>query len=921
MRDFGTFACLFLVLWIGVHAVREPTIRGKRNLKVLTSDGSEKLNLHATTRTRFLGPQSFSVSTLDNSYSVVFITEALSKKAYSTCDIGSADLTGKVVIVIDENFECLSLDRVYDAFTSRGAAGLITVTALRIPGQEYYRHDFGPGKMVSRLGGEGAMPFLSVSKYDEKWMTFVGDSLDGSDCPEAGTSSILRQCSDDIQLLLAPGENPWRAMYESWEFILLKRGVIPLLYFMLGCTHLVFNYAARKRQEAASVKGVSVEVGNWLIQGFSLILLSVTMAAGCAGMDEFFRWRHSEVYNESLKGAFSFMVYAHFTSSRRKRKGTQIFPVEFDPRSARTSNTFYRGVVLIFMIDIQAFATKYVLRLDPSTTTIITTGISVFYTIIVSSMCMQILCWSVPAIGNNRAISKRSRGSLKWLDDKNLLDALTATFTMGYVMCLAYAQPQRDWTPTSYAITNTFMLMFRWAACSCSLMFLRITPNNVPDAFKKSEKYFNTNSVEGRDSSSANSEMRSSARDSNYLVHGWTGIDSSEDFTSFTDSEVTTQISTTRSGTHHAASGTHLNDYEYSDYERGYVRPEDALLVRRAVRPYPVSEYRERTDRLNEAIFASAELSTTGPCNLLVCLTDATTIFHLFGFSCANRVVAFIIYFEEDAARLPERIPDDIEVGHWETVISVERQPLLLEADDPNAPRRLWHACVFVDCLQGGWREEETHVLIEVLRSRTWLDTGLVPNRNAISERLAEGETEFVVGMELSAETKHVATVMGIAQALEREGFRTQDITACAQAARSMKTKLQQQSIRKAAEILATGMEAAYRATAIGSSELEIHSEHTMAMMRAGGEILPGPPTSVSINSGGMAGIRVSRRRVEGGDFVHVRTSGIFVGERVSCSRVFFVRPYTSFVDLAPKEVSSRSPPRPSLVRTRLPLR
>ena len=94
-----------------------------------------------------------------------------------------------------------------------------------------------------------------------------------------------------------------------------------------------------------------------------------------------------------------------------------------------------------------------------------------------------------------------------------------------------------------------------------------------------------------------------------------------------------------------------------------------------------------------------------------------------------------------------------------------------------------------------------------------------------------------------------------------------------------------------------------------------------MAMMRAGGEILPGPPTSVSINSGGMAGIRVSRRRVEGGDFVHVRTSGIFVGERVSCSRVFFVRPYTSFVDLAPKEVSSRSPPRPSLVRTRLPLR
>ena len=486
------------------------------------------------------------------------------------------------------------------------------------------------------------------------------------------------------------------------------------------------------------------------------------MAAGCVN-GRILPVEHRGLQRKS-QGAFSPMVYTH-ASSRRKRKGTQYSRLN-STRARRERRTLLQRCGLIFMIDIQAYVTKYILRLDPTTTTIITTCISVLYTIVLSSMCMQILCWSVPAIGNNRAISKRSRGSLKWLDDKNLLDALTATFTMGYVMCLAYAQPQRDWTPTSYAITNTFMLMFRWAACSCSLMF--ITPNNVPDAFKKSEKYFNSNSVEGRDSSSANSEMRSSARDSNYLVHGWTGIDSSEDFTSFTDSEVTTQISTTRSGTHHAASGTHLNDYEYSDYERGYVRPEDALLVRRAVRPYPVSEYRERTDRLNEAIFASR--ISLGPCNLLVCLTDATTIFHLFGFSCANRVVAFIIYFEEDAARLPERIPDDIEVGHWETVISVERQPLLLEADDPNAPRRLWHACVFVDCLQGGWREEETHVLIEVLRSRTWLDTGLDPT-GTLFPSVWQRKTEFVVGMELSAETKHVATVMGVHRRSNVKGF------------------------------------------------------------------------------------------------------------------------------------------------------
>ena len=34
----------------------------------------------------------------------------------------------------------------------------IAVTALHIPGQEYYRHDFGPGKMVSRLGGKVPCP-------------------------------------------------------------------------------------------------------------------------------------------------------------------------------------------------------------------------------------------------------------------------------------------------------------------------------------------------------------------------------------------------------------------------------------------------------------------------------------------------------------------------------------------------------------------------------------------------------------------------------------------------------------------------------------------------------------------------------------------------------------------------------------------
>ena len=277
-----------------------------------------------------------------------------------------------------------------------------------------------------------------------------------------------------------------------------------------------------------------------------------------------------------------------------------------------------------------------------------------------------------------------------------------------------------------------------------------------------------------------------------------------------------------------------------------------------------------------------------------------------FGFSCANRVVAFIVYFDEEAERLPERIPDDVSIGPWETAISVERQPLLLKTNGPNSPRRLWHACVFVDC-HSRRCPSANNVLLDELRARGWLDTALLSQGTANSCRVNVKKEECYVGMEMAAVTQHVATILAIRKTLENEGFKIHDITGCSQATRNMKTKLQQQSIRKAAEILTTGMEAAQRAIALGSSEVEVHSEHNMAMMRAGGEILPGVPISVSINSGGFTENRVSRRRIKGGDFVFVTSSGIFNRERVSCSRVFYVRPYTSFINRAPKEVSSQS--------------
>ena len=139
-------------------------------------------------------------------------------------------------------------------------------------------------------------------------------------------------------------------------------------------------------------------------------------------------------------------------------------------------------------------------------------------------------------------------------------------------------------------------------------------------------------------------------------------------------------------------------------------------------------------------------------------------------------------------------------MGQWETVISVERQPLLLKSGDPNAPRRLWHACVFVDCLEGGWSTDAAHVLIEELRSRAWLDVE-PPGMASTAGSAQKVEAEYVVGLELTATTTNVTTVTGIASVLQNEGFRIRDITCCAQEARSIKTKLQQQSIRKAAEI------------------------------------------------------------------------------------------------------------------------
>ena len=152
-------------------------------MKVLDADGSEKASIYATTWTRFLGPQKFSMSSLENSLSVVFFTETLSTEAYDTCDVGG-DFAGKIVVLLDENFECYTLAQVYEAFEKRGAQGLVAVTTPRVPGWEYYRHDYRPSERGARLGtvGDhvGDIPFLSVSKYDHEWATFVNDALGGS---------------------------------------------------------------------------------------------------------------------------------------------------------------------------------------------------------------------------------------------------------------------------------------------------------------------------------------------------------------------------------------------------------------------------------------------------------------------------------------------------------------------------------------------------------------------------------------------------------------------------------------------------------------------------------------------------------------------------------------------------------------------
>ena len=139
MQYLSTAFCILAPLWGAIptaHASkRQPEIRGRRNMKVLDADGSEKASIYATTWTRFLGPQKFSMSSLENSLSVVFFTETLSTEAYDTCDVGG-DFAGKIVVLLDENFECYTLAQVYEAFEKRGAQGLVAVTTPRVPGGE-----------------------------------------------------------------------------------------------------------------------------------------------------------------------------------------------------------------------------------------------------------------------------------------------------------------------------------------------------------------------------------------------------------------------------------------------------------------------------------------------------------------------------------------------------------------------------------------------------------------------------------------------------------------------------------------------------------------------------------------------------------------------------------------------------------------
>jgi Xaa-Pro aminopeptidase len=184
--------------------------------------------------------------------------------------------------------------------------------------------------------------------------------------------------------------------------------------------------------------------------------------------------------------------------------------------------------------------------------------------------------------------------------------------------------------------------------------------------------------------------------------------------------------------------------------------------------------------------------------------------------------------------------------------------------------------CRFVTCAKDvrifpmGGRRDGISFIVEELKSDGWLSSG-------------------VVGMELHSYRPNPIISRRFQDAFKGAGVSVTDGSDILREVRWVKSPAEIACLKKAAEITDIGLEAAKNAIRPGVTELDVYSEMTYAMGKAGGEH---PGITLPVNSGLKANCGhalASRRVINAGEQVNVDISGVYNRYHANAGRAFYV--------------------------------
>jgi Xaa-Pro aminopeptidase len=184
--------------------------------------------------------------------------------------------------------------------------------------------------------------------------------------------------------------------------------------------------------------------------------------------------------------------------------------------------------------------------------------------------------------------------------------------------------------------------------------------------------------------------------------------------------------------------------------------------------------------------------------------------------------------------------------------------------------------CRFVTCANDirifpmGGRRDGIGFIVEELKAEGWLSSG-------------------TLGMEFHSYRPNPVISKRFRDAFEDAGAKVTDGSDILREVRWVKSPAEITYLEKAAEITDIGLEAAKKTIGPGVTELDVYSEMTYAMGRAGGEQ---PGITLPVNSGLKANCGhalATRKVIKAGEQVNVDISGVFNRYHANAGRAFYI--------------------------------